>query len=149
MSDPIPAPIWQDALSLCRDLQSGIISAQAVMSNIYDRINALNPTLNALVNLLPRDQAMALAVEADAVPIAARGPLHGLPMAPKDAVAVRGFATTWGFPGFAGKIETSDDELARRMRAAGVIFIGHSNMPEFGLGSHTFNELYGDRKSVV
>lgn len=144
MSDPIPAPIWQDALSLCRDLQSGSISAQAVMSNVYDRINALNPTLNALVDLLPQDQAMALAVEADAVPIAARGPLHGLPMAPKDAVAVKGFATTWGFPGFAGNIEPSDDELARRMRAAGAIFIGHSNMPEFGLGSHTFNELYGN-----
>ena len=144
MSDPIPAPIWQDALSLCRDLQSGSISAQAVMSNVYDRINALNPTLNALVDLLPQDQALALAVEADAVPIAARGPLHGLPMAPKDAVAVKGFATTWGFPGFAGNIEPSDDELARRMRAAGAIFIGHSNMPEFGLGSHTFNELYGN-----
>jgi amidase len=65
-------------------------------------------------------------------------------MAPKDAVAVKGFATTWGFPGFAGNIEPSDDELARRMRAAGAIFIGHSNMPEFGLGSHTFNELYGN-----
>ena len=144
MSDPIQAPIWKDALSLCRDLQSGSISAQAVMSNVYDRINALNPTLNALVDLLPQDQALALAVEADAVPIAARGPLHGLPMAPKDAVAVKGFATTWGFPGFAGNIEPSDDELARRMRAAGAIFIGHSNMPEFGLGSHTFNELYGN-----
>ena len=144
MSDPIPAPVWQDALSLCRDLQDGTITAQTVMSNVYDRINALNPTLNALVDLLPQDQAMALAVEADAVPIAARGPLHGLPMAPKDAVAVKGFATTWGFPGFAGNIEPSDDELARRMRAAGAIFIGHSNMPEFGLGSHTFNELYGN-----
>ena len=144
MFDSIPAPIWQDALSLCRDLQNGSIGAQAVMSNVYQRINALNPTLNALVDLLPEDQAMALAAEADAVPIAARGPLHGLPMAPKDAVAVKGFATTWGFRGFAGNIEASDDELARRMRAAGAIFIGHSNMPEFGLGSHTFNELYGN-----
>ena len=144
MSDPIPAPVWQDALSLCRDLQDGTITAQTVMSNVYDRINALNPTLNALVDLLPQDQAMALAVEADALPIAARGPLHGLPMAPKDAVAIKGFATTWGFPGFAANIESADDELAQRMRAAGAIFIGHSNMPEFGLGSHTFNELYGN-----
>ena len=144
MSDPIPAPIWQDARSLCRDLQSGSVTALAVMSNVYDRINALNPVLNALVDLLPQNQAMALAAEADAVPIPERGPLHGLPMAPKDAVAVKGFATTWGFPGFAGQVEPADDELARRMRAAGAIFIGHSNMPEFGLGSHTFNELYGN-----
>jgi len=144
MSDPIPAPIWRDALSLCRDLQGGGVTAQAVMSNVYDRINALNPVLNALVDLMPQDQAMALAAKADAVPVASRGPLHGLPMAPKDAVAVKGFATTWGFSGFAGNVESSDDELARRMRAAGAIFIGHSNMPEFGLGSHTFNELYGN-----
>ena len=143
MSDPLPAPIWQDALSLCRDLQCGNLSAQTLMANIYARINALNPALNALVDLLPEDQAMALAAEADAVPVSVRGPLHGLPMAPKDAVAVKGFATTWGFPGFAGKVESKDDELARRMREAGAIFIGHSNMPEFGLGSHTFNELYG------
>ena len=143
MSDPLPAPIWQDALSLCRNLQSGDLSAQTLMTNVYARINALNPALNALVDLLPEDQAMALAAKADGVPISARGPLHGLPMAPKDAVAVKGFATTWGFPGFAGNVEAKDDELARRMREAGAIFIGHSNMPEFGLGSHTFNELYG------
>ena len=63
MSDPLPAPIWQDALSLCRDLQCGNLSAQTLMANIYARINALNPALNALVDLLPEDQAMALAAE--------------------------------------------------------------------------------------
>lgn len=143
MSSELMPPLWQDATSLCRDLQSGMVSAEAVMANVYARINAVNPTLNALVDLLPLQQAMALAAEADNRPIAERGPLHGLPMAPKDAVAVKGFATTWGFPGFAGKPETKDDELARRLRQAGAIFIGHSNMPEFGLGSHTFNEIYG------
>lgn len=143
MSNTIPKPLWQDATSLCRDLQRGVVSTTDLMANVYDRIDALNPKLNALVDLLPRDEAIALATVADAVPIAERGPLHGLPMAPKDAVAVKGFATSWGFPGFAEKKETADDELARRMRSAGAIFIGHSNMPEFGLGSHTFNELYG------
>lgn len=138
-----PPPLWQDALSLCRDLQRGSISAQTLMSNVYARINSLNPALNALVALLPEEQAMALAADADRVPAAERGPLHGLPMAPKDAVAVKGFATTWGFQGFADNVEPNDDELAARLRRAGALFIGHTNMPEFGLGSHTFNELYG------
>lgn len=140
---PPPEPLWQDALSLCRDLQRGTISAQALMRNVYARIKALNPALNALVALLPEEQAMALAAAADGIPAAERGPLHGLPMAPKDAVAVKGFATTWGFKGFADNLEQADDELAARLRRAGALFIGHSNMPEFGLGSHTFNELYG------
>jgi amidase len=140
---PPPAPLWQDALSLCRDLQRGTVTAQALMSNVYARIKALNPALNALVALLPEEQAMALAAAADGIPAAERGPLHGLPMALKDAVAVKGFATTWGFEGFAENLEQADDELAARLRRAGALFIGHSNMPEFGLGSHTFNELYG------
>lgn len=143
MTSPIPPPLWQDALSLCRDLQRGAITAQALMANVYGRIKALNPKLNALVALLPEEQAMALAATADSIPPAERGPLHGLPMAPKDAVAVKGFATCWGFRGFADNLEQNDDELAARLRRAGALFISHTNMPEFGLGSHTFNELYG------
>ncbi|HCG69400.1 MAG TPA: amidase [Gammaproteobacteria bacterium] len=144
MSEHLPEPIWQDATTLCRDLQRGAVTATALMANVYARIKALNPHINALVELLPGEQAMALATAADKVPVAERGPLHGLPMAPKDAVAVAGFATSWGFEPFSNRIESADDELARRMRNAGAIFIGHSNMPEFGLGSHTFNELYGN-----
>ncbi|HCY05708.1 MAG TPA: amidase [Gammaproteobacteria bacterium] len=113
------------------------------MRNVYARIEAINPTVNALVNLLDEREALALAAAADQVPIAERGPLHGLPMAPKDAVAVRGFPTTWGFKPFATRIEEQDSALAQRMRDAGALFIGHSNMPEFGLGSNTFNALFG------
>ena len=83
MSDPLPAPIWQDALSLCRDLQCGNLSAQTLMANIYARINTLNPALNALVDLLPEDQAMALAAEADAVPVSVRGPCTAYPWHPR------------------------------------------------------------------
>ena len=143
MPDHIPRPLWHDALTLCRDLQRGSTSAVDLMRNVYARIQAINPTVNALVNLLDEQQALALAEAADQVPIAERGPLHGLPMAPKDAVAVRGFPTTWGFKPFASRIEEHDSTLAKRMREAGAIFIGHSNMPEFGLGSNTFNALFG------
>jgi amidase len=124
-------------------LQRGTISSVDLMRNVYARIQAINPIVNALVNLLDEQQALALAAAADRVPVAERGPLHGLPMAPKDAVAVRGFATTWGFKPFANRLEEHDSALAKRMRDAGAIFIGHSNMPEFGLGSNTFNALFG------
>ena len=63
------------------------------MSNIYRRIKAINPHVNAIVSLLDEETAMELAVTADQVP-SDRGPLHGIPMAPKDAVAVKGFPTT-------------------------------------------------------
>jgi len=142
LSGPLQTTL--SALHLCRDLQRGTVSAQAVMREVYARINAINPQVNALVNLLTEEQADHLAAIADQVPIAERGPLHGLPMAPKDAVEVRGFPTTWGFGPYADNIASKDDAQAARLRAAGAIFIGHSNMPEFGLGSHTFNTLFGN-----
>ena len=134
---------WENARTLCRDLQRGTVTASELMAETYRRITAINPQLNALVGLLDETQAMALAAAADATPVAERGPLHGLPMAPKDAVEVAGFATTWGFVPWANNIARADDGLAARMRNAGAIFIGRSNMPEFGLGSNTFNSLYG------
>ncbi len=113
------------------------------MNEVYDRIEAVNGQVNALVNLLPRASALELAQAADDVPVAERGPLHGLPMAPKDAVDVAGFPTTWGFGPWANQVASEDEELVARMRRAGALFIGKSNMPEFGLGSNTFNSLFG------
>jgi len=93
--------MWNSALELCRDLQRGTVKALDVMQETYRRIEAINPQVNALVNLLPQDQAFALARGADAVPVAQRGSLHGLPMATKDAVQTAGFPTTCGFVSWA------------------------------------------------
>lgn len=134
---------WNNALELCRDLQRGSVSAVDLMREVYRRIDAVNPKLNALVNVIAEADALQLAEAADATPIAERGPLHGLPMAPKDAVEVAGFPTTWGFVPWADNVAQTDDGQAARLRKAGALFIGRSNMPEFGLGSHTFNSLFG------
>ena len=139
----LPDPIWADALTLCKQLQAGDVSSEELMKNIYERISYINPKVNAIVNLLPKKEALDLARQADKVPLIKRGPLHGLPMAMKDAVAVKGFPTTFGFQPFAERVETQDDKLAGRLRNAGAIFIGHTNMPEFGLGSNTFNSVFG------
>jgi amidase len=133
----------ENALKLCRDLQRGDVSAVEVMQQTYARINNINPQVNALVNLLSPEEALSSARAADSVPVAERGPLHGLPIATKDAVDVAGFPTTKGFAPWANNIARKDDVQAARLRKAGAVFIGHTNMPEFGLGSNTFNSLFG------
>jgi amidase len=71
------------------------------------------------------------------------GWLHGIPMAVKDLLATKGLRTTWGSPLFANFVPQEDDLLAARMRAAGAIFIGKTNTPEWGHGSHSFNPVHG------
>ena len=137
--------LWQSARQTAQLIRAGKISAVAVMNAHYDQIEALNPTLNAIVNLLPRDRALVLAAQADkAIAEGTRvGPLHGIPMAPKDMIDVRDFPTTQGFVPFANRLAVADCELVARQRRAGALMIGKTNLPEFALGSHTFNELFG------
>ncbi|MCR9152143.1 MAG: amidase [Rhodobacteraceae bacterium] len=116
-------------------------SAAELMAATLDWIEAVNPRINAIVSLRPRDVLMDEAVRADHEP--RKGWLHGLPMAPKDLVATRGLRTTRGSPLFADHVPVADDLLAARLRAAGAIFIGKTNTPEFGLGSHSFNPVHG------
>jgi amidase len=137
--------IFQSAGSLVAQMHRGDLSAVALMATTYDQIERLNPQLNAIVNLLPRAQALELAQHADRARAsgAELGPLHGLPMAPKDAVDVAGFPTTFGFVPYRDRMAQVDSLLAARQRAAGALYIGKTNLPEFGLGSHTFNRLFG------
>ena len=137
--------IWMPAREIARLIRAGEISAVEAMNAHYDQIDANNPTLNAIVNLIPRDQALALARVADDKTVngSVLGPLHGLPMAAKDTVELAGFPTTWGFVPWAERVAEKDERLAARERQAGALFVGKTNMPEFGLGSHTFNDLFG------
>lgn len=135
---------FQSATELRARLQRRDISARELMNATYDRIDALNPRLNALVNLLTREQALSLADMADAkIARGESGALLGLPMAPKDAEDVQGFPTTMGFVPFKDRFAKQDGLMVQRLKAAGALMIGKSNMPEFGLGSHTFNRVFG------
>ncbi|MDO5612564.1 MAG: amidase [Paracoccus sp. (in: a-proteobacteria)] len=138
-------PALLSATQAMAGMAAGRFSAQDLAAACLDRIAALNPVLNAIVALRPRDQIMAEARAADAAR-AAGGPLgalHGLPMAIKDLAATRGLVTTWGSPIYRDHIPARDDLMVARIRAAGAIIIGKTNTPEFGLGSHSFNEVYG------
>lgn len=131
----------RSATALLADLASRRLSAEDVMRATLDRIDARNPAVNALVGMADRDALLAQARAKDAGPIS--GPLHGLPMAVKDLVDVKGLVSTQGSPIFKDFVPDEDEALAARLRAAGALLIGKTNSPEFGLGSHTFNPVYG------
>ncbi|MDR1798591.1 MAG: hypothetical protein LBR19_01690 [Bifidobacteriaceae bacterium] len=134
------------ARELAALLQTGQVSAAEVMVAYLDRIEQFNPVVNAIVAPLPRAEALALARAADQRRLAGEplGPLHGLPTAVKDLMAVKGFPTTQGSAALAGAPPaTKDCLLARRLRERGALIIGKTNTPEFGLGVLSFNPVYG------
>nr|MDQ2705938.1 amidase family protein [Pseudomonadota bacterium] len=134
-------PTTLDAESLSRAIAARELSCVEVMAAFLDRIERINPDINAIVSLRPRDELLAEAKAADGVE--RRGPLHGFPFAIKDLVETAGLRTTHGSPIFADHVPEKDDLLAARIRSAGAIVIGKTNTPEFGLGSHSFNPVHG------
>lgn len=122
-------------------LMRGELSAEELMRATLARIEAVNGAVKAIVALRDPDEVLAEARAADQR--AGRGALQGLPVAVKDLSDVAGMVTSRGSPVFVGQVAASDDLHVARMRAAGAIFIGKTNTPEFGLGSHTFNPVHG------
>ncbi|MFN0115918.1 MAG: amidase [Paracoccaceae bacterium] len=129
------------ATELSSRIARGEIAPVAVMEAFLDRIAAVNPAVNAIVSLRPRDALLAEARAAEEAP--RRGWLHGIPFAVKDLVATKGIRTTWGSPLFSDFVPAADDLLAARLKRAGAILIGKTNAPEWGLGSHSFNPVHG------
>lgn len=132
------------ATTQARMLASGELSARELLDATLDRVAELNPVLNAVVSV-DEESARAAAAAADEAHAAGRslGPLHGLPLAVKDLHATAGMRTTFGSPAFADHVPDADELVVARMRAAGAIVFGKTNVPEFGAGSHTFNPVFG------
>jgi amidase len=115
------------------------------MTDYLDQIEALNPHVNAIVALRGRSDLMSEAAACD-LKLSRREPvglLHGFPHAVKDLSAVKGLPFVQGSPIHRNVIAQSDALPVERLRKAGAIFIGKTNTPEFGLGSHTYNPVYG------
>ncbi|WP_299374372.1 amidase [uncultured Tateyamaria sp.] len=129
------------ALELRSQMDAGTLGAEEVMAETLARIAAVNGQVNAIVSLRDPDELMAEARAADTRPPA--GWLHGIPIAVKDLANAAGLPTSMGSPLFKGQIAAQDDIAVARMRAAGAIVIGKTNTPEFGLGSHSFNPVFG------
>ena len=132
------------ATELAGLLRSRQLSARELLDAHLERIERLNPALNAVVTLDP-EGARAAADAADAALAAGApvGPLHGLPVAHKDTHATGGMRTTWGSPLQRNTVPARDELVVARLKEAGAIRVGKTNVPEFAAGSHTFNPLFG------
>ncbi|MDX8454756.1 amidase [Mesorhizobium sp. VK9D] len=133
------------AVDLADNIRQRHLSAREVVSAFLDRIEAVNPLVNAIVSLRERADILAEADRADAhlARGGEAGSLFGLPIAIKDLALTKGLRTTFGSPIFADFIPDEDEFFVERIREAGVIIIGKTNVPEFGLGSNTYNPVFG------
>ncbi|MGH6627734.1 MAG: amidase [Burkholderiaceae bacterium] len=134
-----------DADALSAAIHAKQVSCREVMQAYLSRIAEVNPQYNAIVNLQDGDELLRQADARDAQ--LARGEsmgwMHGMPQAIKDLSHSAGIPTTMGSPLLRDFVPRDDGLMAARMKAAGCIVIGKTNAPEFGLGSHTFNEVFG------
>jgi amidase len=133
------------ALTLSRLIRQRRVSCVEVMAASLARVERRNGPVNAIVALRDPQELLREARNCDDDLSAgrARGALHGLPHAVKDLQAVRGMVSSSGSPILATFVPTADSLPVARLRQAGAIFIGKTNTPEFGLGSNTYNPVYG------
>ncbi len=133
------------AAELSRSIHARSISCVAVMEAYLDRIDRLNPTLNAIISLRERADILDDARICDRALTDghSHGWMHGFPIAIKDLSEAKGLPCTWGSKLFENFIGQTDDIHVERIRAAGAIIIGKTNTPEMGLGSHTANSVFG------
>jgi len=151
---PMSSLVDLPAHALAAAIRAGDVSCREVMHAFLARIDAVNPRHNAIVSLRDGDELLREADGCDAL-LARRDPgdapptfLFGLPQAIKDMVATAGLRTTLGSPLLRDFVPAADALLAARMKAAGCIVVGKTNTPEFGLGSHTFNEVFGATRNA-
>jgi amidase len=134
---------YRSARGLAADLAAGRVSAAEAVEHAIARIERFDGALGAVV---ARDFERARAAAFDADAALARGerrPLLGVPVTIKESIDVAGLPKTWGMPWFADWRSTSDAVVVERLKAAGAIVIGKTNVP-FALGDwQSFNEIYG------
>lgn len=141
--------IWRrSALEIAAEIADGNISSREVVEAHLARIEEVNSNVNAIVRVLA-DEARHMADEADAARRSGHelGALHGVPFTIKDNIDVAGQPTTNGLPIFAEAIAPVDAPVVERMKAAGAIPIGRTNLPDMGLRIHTDSTLYGRTKN--
>jgi amidase len=142
--------VMLDAVALADAVRARRVSCVEVMTAYLDHIERLNPRVNAIVALQDRAGLLAQARERDDMlaPGEPMGLLHGFPLAVKDLVPVKGLPMTKGSRILKDFVAPADSIMVERLRRAGAIFIGKTNTPEFGLGSHTYNEVYGATRNA-
>ena len=133
------------ALQLSAAIQDRKLSCVEVMTAYLDRIERINPIYNAIVSLRDRQSLLEEATnrDKDLAKNNYRGWMHGFPHAVKDLADAKGILNTRGSQIFKNTVATGDSIHVARIKKAGAIIIGKTNVPEFGLGSHTYNPIFG------
>lgn len=142
----LPSDITElTASQLSTAIRTRQISCVETMQSYLAHIDNFNPLYNAIVSRLDNDVCLAQASLADAELARGeyRGWLHGMPYAVKDLANAHGLPTSMGSPLFAGTMPEEDSLHIARVRNAGAIFIGKTNVPEFGMGSQSYNNVFG------
>jgi amidase len=134
-----------DAVALSHAIKTRRVSCVEVMNAYLDRIERLNPRVNAIVSMRDREPLVTEARERDAElgRGQSRGWMHGFPHALKDLEQTAGIRTTLGSPIFKNFIPRNDAIIVERIKRAGAVIIGKTNVPEFGLGSQSYNQVFG------
>ncbi|MBV8374446.1 MAG: amidase [Candidatus Eremiobacteraeota bacterium] len=134
------------AIEMATAIRAKRVSCREVMQAHLLQISLLNSKVNAIVTLVPQEILLAHADEADRELARGnvRGPLHGMPIGVKDLVDTKDIRTTYGgSPVFKDYVPTTDGYVVVREKNAGGIVVGKTNAPEFGMGSQTFNRVFG------
>ena len=141
---PDPITDWS-ASALSAAIHAKTVLCREVMQAYLLRIDQVNPTVNAIINRVDASNLLAQADARDAQ--LARGEsmgwMHGMPQAIKDLSNAVGLPTVQGSPLLRNFVPKEDGLMVARMKAAGCIVIGKTNTPEFGMGSHSFNSVFG------
>jgi amidase len=137
------------AVDMAKLIREKKLSAREVMQAHLKQIARVNSKVNAIVTLVPEEQLMAQAASADESLAKGKllGPLHGIPVGVKDLHETAGIRTTYGSPLHRDSVPDFDCRVVQREKAAGGILIGKTNVPEFGLGSQTFNPVFGPTRN--
>lgn len=145
-----PELVRLPALELSDAIRRRRASCREVMRAYLDHIDVVNPAVNAIVSLQDREQLMAMADTRDAEldRDEYRGWMHGFPHAVKDLSPTRGITTTLGSPLLEDWQPDFDAVFVERLKKAGAILIGKTNTPEFGLGSQTYNAVFGATRNA-
>lgn len=149
-ANQLPEICALDAVSLSAAIHARRLSCVEVMTAFLDHIERVNAKVNAIVALQERGQLLRQAREHDEKLGRGHsmGVLHGFPHAVKDLQPVKGIVSTQGSPIFKDFVPSTEGLMVERLRNAGAIFIGKTNAPEFGLGSHTYNAVYGATRNA-
>ena len=126
-------------------LRDGSLTSEILTRDYLDCIKKLNPKLNCFITLT-EEQALKTAIFLDAEMKSGkdRGPLHGIPIVHKDLYDTKGISTTVGSEYFRNRIPGEDATVVRKLKEAGVVMLGKTNMNEFAAGISGTNQFYGD-----